>query len=76
MAIQLRAGKFAGFDSRRAVAPALTVTVTVCAVPPVTWGPDGLKLQVSSDVPEQARETGPLNPDEAFNVAVNVAVPP
>jgi hypothetical protein len=55
-AIRLRAGEFAGFDSRRAVALVVTVMVTVCAVPPVTCGEPGLNLQVSCDVLEQASE--------------------
>jgi hypothetical protein len=33
-------------------------------------------VQVSWDVPEQASITESLNPVEAFNVAVNVPVPP
>jgi hypothetical protein len=60
----------------RAVALVFTVIVTVCAVPPVTSGEDWLKVQVSCDVPEQASATESLNPVEAFNVAVNVPVPP
>jgi len=75
-AIRLRAGDIPGFDSNKAVALAVIVKLTVCAVPPVICGTDGLKLQISSDVPEQASETESLNPVDAFNVAVNVPLPP
>ena len=76
MAIMLRAGELAGFDLRRAVALAVTVMETVCAVPPVTCGEAGLKLQLSCDVPEQASEAESLSPVDAFKVAVSVPLPP
>lgn len=75
-AIRLRAGDIPGIDSSEAVALAVIVMLTVCAVSPVTCGDDGLKLQVSCDAPEHASEVESLNPVDAFKVAVSVPVPP
>jgi hypothetical protein len=59
-----------------AVAPAVSVTVTVCAVPPVSVVVVGLNEQVTCVAPVHASVTGSTKSVVAFSVAVKEPLPP